>query len=228
MTTRRVCLLTGASTPLGDAFCRRLRDRYDIVAVCGAGTPAAPSQEEWFVDPLAPGADIAENRDRIFVVRADLAEPGAVARVVDLALARFGRVDLLVDLPAPPEPDAGLLDAGAAALRAGLDAEVTVPLALSAALAERAWTDVPANRAANRNIVTVCPDEVAGAAAVTRAARAALAAELARVCGPLGVRVNTLVAQGYPARVAPEPVLRAIVAVDRGDLTGAVHGLGAD
>lgn len=227
MTTRRVCLLTGAGTALGDAFCRRLRDRYAIVAVCDRSTPAAPSQEEWFVDPLAPGAEIAENRDRIFVVRADLAEPGAVARVTELALARFGRVDLFADL-STADPATALLDTGTAPLLDRFTAEVAVPLAVSAALAERAWAEVAANRAANRNIVTVCPDEVTGAAAVTRAARAALVTELAREGAPLGIRANTLVPAGYPGRVAPEPVLRAIVALDEGAMTGGVHGLGAD
>ncbi|WP_280186833.1 SDR family NAD(P)-dependent oxidoreductase, partial [Nocardia gipuzkoensis] len=94
---RRVCLLTGASGTLGDAFCQAYYRDYDIVAVCRTRTPAVPSQLEWYVDPLAPEAAVPENDARVFVVRSDLTEPGEVERVVDLALARFGRVDLLVN-----------------------------------------------------------------------------------------------------------------------------------
>lgn len=94
---RRVCLLTGASGTLGDAFCRAYYQDYDIVAVCRTRTPDTPSQLKWYVDPLAPKTPVPDNESRVFVVRADLTQPGEVERVVDLALARFGQVDLLVN-----------------------------------------------------------------------------------------------------------------------------------
>jgi NAD(P)-dependent dehydrogenase (short-subunit alcohol dehydrogenase family) len=98
-----VCLLTGAGGTLGSAFCRLYSDSYDIVAVYRTRRPTAVSQHESFVDPFAPTADLPENEDRIFAVRADLEEAADVDRVVDVALARFGRVDLLVN-------NAGLMD----------------------------------------------------------------------------------------------------------------------
>ncbi|MEV0296526.1 SDR family NAD(P)-dependent oxidoreductase [Nocardia sp. NPDC050710] len=91
---RRVCLITGAGGTRGDGFRRALYTQYDIVAVHCNRPPGVPSQIEWFVDPQA---ELPENNSRVHLIRADLNEPGEVERVVDLALARFGTVDLLID-----------------------------------------------------------------------------------------------------------------------------------
>src|SRR4051794_15129839 len=94
---KRVCLLTGAAGIFGDAFCRMARSEFDIAAVCRHRHPQAPSQFQHYRDPLAPGQALAENSDPIFTIEADLRKPGEIDRVVDLALARFGRIDLLVN-----------------------------------------------------------------------------------------------------------------------------------
>ena len=94
---RRVCLITGAGGTLGSAFCRSQAPAYHIVAVCRRRSPDAVSQYEQFVDPLEPDAPVPDNAHPVFTVFADLEEPGEPERVADLALARFGRVDLLVN-----------------------------------------------------------------------------------------------------------------------------------
>lgn len=252
---RRVCLLTGAGGTLGDLFCRALRTDYDIVAVCRERIPAAPSQREWFVDPFAPRTTLPENDYPVYVLRADLAVPGEAERVADLTLARFGAVDLLVNaatarpanttgtLPVHPaaadEPAgraASLVDAEAtlAAFDAYHAVNVAAPLRLAARLAQRSWLhDARANRARNRNIVNV--SDPAGSAlgrgqAAYGAATAALdqfTRHLAVEYSEFGVRVNAVAPDRFPERVPVEQVVRAIVELDAGEMTGRVFGVAA-
>jgi NAD(P)-dependent dehydrogenase (short-subunit alcohol dehydrogenase family) len=232
---RRVCLITGAGGTLGNAFCRAHAADFDIVAVCRSRVPDVPSQYESFVDPLAPTADLPENRNRVFVLRADLEAPGQVERVVDVALAKFGRVDLLVNAAAYTRwPAGGLLDAPGA--MADFDrhfaVHVGLPLQLAATMAEKYWLHRDrGNAAANRNVVNV--SSIAGSRVfagrgqgVYAAAKAALdqltrhqAAEFA----PFGVRVNAVAPDSFPQVVPTERVAAAIVELDRGDETGTIR-----
>ncbi|WP_330233675.1 SDR family oxidoreductase [Nocardia sp. NBC_00508] len=235
---RRVCLLTGASGTLGDAFCRAYYRDYDIVAVCRTHTPAAPSQLEWYVDPLAPDAAVPENDSRIFVVRSDLTQPGEVERVVDLALARFGHVDLLVNNAAHIRlHPRGIVD-GDAAL-ADFDPHfalnVGVPLRFSARLAQRCWLHAgPENRARNRNIVNVSSisgSEVYPGQTLYSASKAALnqlTRNIAAEFAEFGVRANAIAPNSFPTLVPTEQVARAIVELDASDGTGAVYGVGVE
>ncbi|MEU7629878.1 SDR family oxidoreductase [Nocardia sp. NPDC049220] len=235
---RRVCLLTGASGTLGDAFCRAYYRDYDIVAVCRTRTPAAPSQLEWFVDPFAPKTALPENDRRLFVVRADLTQPGEVERVVDLALARFGHVDLLVNNAAQVRlHPRGIVDGDAALEQFDphFMLNVGVPLHLSARLAQRCWLHRGAeNRARNRNIVNVSSisgSEVYPGQTVYSASKAALnqvtrsvAAEFAE----FGVRANAIAPNSFPALVSTERVAQAIVELDASTVSGGVYGVGVE
>jgi NAD(P)-dependent dehydrogenase (short-subunit alcohol dehydrogenase family) len=230
---RRVCLLTGAGSPLGTAFCRAYVDRYDIVAVCRNRVPDVPSQFERFVDPLAPEAELAENGHRVHVVYADLEQPGQVERVVDLALARFGAVDLLVNNAAYTRLHRpGLIDD--AGVMADFDrhfaVNVGLPQRLAGRLAETSWRDdVVANRRRNRNVVNVSSLSASriypGGQAVYAASKAALnqltrhqAAEFAA----LGVRANALAPTSFPTLVATERVARGIAQLDAETVSGRV------
>jgi len=254
---RRVCLLTGAGGALGDVFCQALRTSYDIVAVCGERTPAAPSQHEWFIDPFAPRTALPENAFPVYVLRADLAVPGEAERVADLTLARFGGVDLLVNAATTrPVNDAAALPAHLAAAgdraQAGrattlLDAEATLaafeayhavnvaaPLRLAARLAQRSWLHDPrANRARNRNIVNLSDPAGstvgAGQAAygVATAALDQFTRHLAVEYSEFGVRANAVAPDRFPERVPVEQVVRAIVELDAGEMTGRVFGVDA-
>ena len=237
---RRVCLLTGAGGTLGTAFCRAYAGAYDIVAVGRRRAPDVPSQFESFVDPLDPGADLPENRHRVFVVRADLEAPGQMERIVDVALAKFGRVDLLVNAVAYARWHTGGLVDGPGSL-ADLDrhfaVNVGLPLALAATLAEKFWLPRDrSNRAANRNVVHV--SSLAGSRvfpgrgqAVYAAAKAALdhlARHQAAEFAAFGVRVNAVAPDSFPGIVPTDRVAAAIAALDQGTVTGEVVPVTAD
>ncbi|MGW4714938.1 SDR family NAD(P)-dependent oxidoreductase [Nocardia sp. NPDC004260] len=235
---RRVCLLTGASGGLGDAFCQAYYRDYDIVAVCRTRTPAVPSQLEWYIDPLAPDATVPENDSRVFVVRSDLTEPGEVERVIDLALARFGGVDLLVNNAAHVRLHPGGIVDGDAALDdfdPHFALNVAVPLRLSARLAQRCWLHAgPENRARNRNIVNVSSisgSEVYPAQTLYSASKAALnqlTRNIAAEFAEFGVRANAIAPTTFPALVPTEQVARAIVELDASAVSGGVYGVGVE
>ncbi|MEU8895319.1 SDR family NAD(P)-dependent oxidoreductase [Nocardia sp. NPDC048505] len=230
---RRVCLLTGAGGTLGSEFCRRLYTDYDIVAVHRERVPPAPSQHEWFIDPFAPASPVPENDARVHLIRADLTAPGAIERVVDLALARFGRVDLLVNNASYAgyhtnglvDGDAALADFGAT-----FGTNVEVPLRMSVRLAQRAWLhDAERNRARNRNVVNVScasgAEVYSGGQALYSASKAALnhlTRHLAREFTEFGVRVNAIAPNTFPGVTPVENVLRAIYELDSGAMTGGV------
>lgn len=236
---RRVCLLTGAGGTLGDAFCRRYADRYDIVAVCRDRRPAVASQFEDFVDPLQPDVDVAENAARVFVVHADLEADGEAERVVELALARFDGIDLLVNNAALTalHPH-GLVD-GDAALRdvqRTFAVNVGLPLRLATRVAHRYWSTRDAdNRDHNRNVVNV--SSLSGARvfpgcgqAVYAASKAALN-HLTRHMGAefatFGVRVNAVAPNSFPAVVSTARVAESIVMLDEQSVTGKILAVDA-
>ncbi|WP_280262602.1 SDR family NAD(P)-dependent oxidoreductase [Nocardia wallacei] len=234
---RRVCLLTGAGGTLGDAFCRAFHTRYDIVAVCRTRVPAAPSQDEWFIDPLEPSTPLPENASRVFVVRADLSRDGEVERVVDLALAKFGTVDLLVNNAAHTRMQPrGVVDGDAALdeFDPHFALNVGVPLRFSTRLAQRLWLHSDAeNRARNRNIVNVSSisgsEVYPGGQAIYAASKAALnqlTRHLAAEFAEFGVRANAIAPNSFPALVPTDQVAASIAELDAGTMTGGVYSVG--
>lgn len=230
--------MTGAGGTLGNAFCKAYGAEYDIVAVCRRRAPTVASQYEWFIDPLAPEADVPENANRVFVVYADLEQDGEVERVVDIALARYDRVDVLVNAAAytllhPPGLVDGdvLLDSVARHVRMNVE----VPLRFATRLAQRFWMhrDLD-NRAANRNVVNVSSTSATrvypGGQSVYAASKAALnqlTRHLAAEFGVFGVRANALAPNSFPSIVSTESVAKAIARLDGDTVTGKVLALDA-
>ena len=227
-------LLTGAGGLLGDAFCRRYATTHDIVAVCRNRVPSVPSQRESFVDPLAPAEALVENDARVFTVHAELEKPDQVERVVEVALARFGRIDLLVNNAAhqPAHPH-GVVDDDAALLDVArtLEMNVTVPLRLAVRVAQMYWRDRAAeNRAANRSVVNISstagsrvyPRQGQAVYGTSKAALNHLTRHLASEFEAFGVRVNALAPNAFPHRVPTEDVADAIARLATENVTGRV------
>jgi NAD(P)-dependent dehydrogenase (short-subunit alcohol dehydrogenase family) len=239
---RRVCLLTGAGGLLGAEFCRSYARRYDIVAVHRNRRPSVPSQLEEFVDPLDPGAHLPENSGRVFAVHSDLTRDGEVERVVELALARFGRVDVLVNNAASMRLHPKGVTDGDAALRdfeSIFDINVGIPLRLATRVAQRYWISRDLeNRAENRNVVNVSslsgahtyPHVGQALYAASKAALNHLTRHLGAEFTAFGVRVNAIAPDSFPGRVPTRRVADAIVRLDEEDVTGkilAVSGAGS-
>lgn len=233
-----MCLLTGAGGRLGAAFCTAYAERYDIVAVCRHRTPAVPSQYETYVDPLDPDACLEDNAHPVHVVYADLEQPGQPQRVIDIALARFGRVDLLINNAAYVRlHPSGLLDASGTMtdFERHFAVNVGLPTVLASQLANASWVHhSEANRSANRNVVNVSSMSAtrvySGGQAVYAASKAALnqmTRHLAAEFETFGVRVNALAPNNFPGVVDTAAVAKAIVRLDGETVTGRVLAVDA-
>lgn len=230
----RVCLLTGASGPLGAAFIERHAGRYHIVAVRHRRPAYVASQHQRFIDPLAPNRDLAANAHRAHTISADLTRPEEIDALVEEALQAYGKIDLLVNAAGVRRFSPLLADcmqAGAAEL---LNVNVLAPLGVSLALARASWrAQRDANVEANRNIVNISstaglyvyPDYGQALYATSKAAINHLTYHLASEFWDIGIRVNAVAPDTFPGRIPTEVVLDAIDELDRSSETGQVRVL---
>jgi 3-oxoacyl-[acyl-carrier protein] reductase len=82
--TDKTALVTGATGGIGGAIARALHKQGAVVAVSG--------RQKDRLDKLA-----AELRDRVHVLPCDLADKTQVAKLIDEAIAKLGRLDVLVN-----------------------------------------------------------------------------------------------------------------------------------
>ncbi len=230
-TKRRVCLLTGAGGRLGNAFCQKYGSRYHIAAVYHNQAPDVPSQRQRLRDPLDPERSFREGE--VFTIQADLLQEGSLQRIVELTLARFDTVDVLIHNAADLLFVGPLLDADRQhdRLRRQLELNVMVPMRLTAMVAQSCWRDsVDENRARNRNVINV--SSVSGLTIVegcnqsmysaSKAALNYLSCHMGSEFRAIGVRANALAPTAFPRLVPTEQVADALVRLDESDTTGRV------
>jgi NAD(P)-dependent dehydrogenase (short-subunit alcohol dehydrogenase family) len=227
---KRVCLLTGASGRFGTAFCRLLAEKYDIAAVSLTRSLPVPSQHKCYVDPLDPCAPISENLHPVFTIQADLRDDNELERIVALVLARFDRVDLLVNAAAyysfGPLESRRFMDT----VQRQFDVNVLAPIKLCSVVARQYWqTRYSENTSLNRNIVNV--SSIAGShvypggQSIYSASKAALnqvTRHMAEELKAFGVRANALAPNTFPTIVALQTVVDSIVRFDSDMMTGKV------
>lgn len=229
---RPVCLLTGAGGRLGEALLRTCADRMMFAAVYRTREPKAASQLARPFDPLDP-AGAAAARPGTYVIQADLHDPGAVARVVELALARFGRVDHVINAAADTAFHGSLLDAQRLRerLREQLLLNSLVPTLLASEVARAFWRDRPdENRARRRSVVNlssvsglnVYAGVGQGGYSASKAALQFLSCHMAADYEQIGVRVNVLAPARFPDTVPTEAVADAVAQLLTGHLNGKI------
>lgn len=230
---RKVVLLTGASSKIGHAFCKNFATTYDIVAVHNGQPLRVPSQHQSYIDPFAPQEADAptDTGDSVFEVTADLREKAEVARVVELALARFGTIDAVVNTIGVLDGGSDLL--GSALSRAPelfqLNALVPTEVAVEVALDYWRHHDLD-NAERNRVVVNVSTtasvdtsDRSSGVIfGATKAAQNLLSLHLADELRPFNVRVVTVAPAHIPDIVKPRRVASAIASLIEGNETGRI------
>jgi len=190
------------------------------------------------VDPLDPSAHVPENSDAVFAVQADLLDDAECERIIEVALARFGQVDLLVNAAASFHRETII---GSDRLGDHFDRDfhlnVRVPLILSAQLARHDWlAKRTENMAMNRNIVNVAsiggvrlyPGGGVSVYSASKAALAQLSRHMADEFWPFGVRVNVLAPSAFPRLIATERVSERLRELDEGLDNGRVVVLSKD
>jgi NAD(P)-dependent dehydrogenase (short-subunit alcohol dehydrogenase family) len=214
------------------AFCRAYSARYSIIAVYHQRLPRFPSQHLSYVDPLHVHAVLPANEHRVWAVQADLRNDDAIGRVVEIALSRFGQVDLLVNAAARSYwgsvlDDGRLVDSW----QEQADLNVGAPLRLIRQLCRASWRDnVEDNRRYRHNVVNISstagvfvyPGQGQSMYGASKAALNHLTVHLADELSVIGVRVNAVAPNSFPSIVAVEDVARAVVDLDDGDLSGEV------
>jgi NAD(P)-dependent dehydrogenase (short-subunit alcohol dehydrogenase family) len=235
-TDKRVCILTGATGRFGKVFCARHAEKYEIVAVYRNAPPEVPHQDFRIVDPLQPHATTT---DTVYAVRADLETDADIDRVVDITLARFDRIDVIVNAAAQ-FPHFEIADR--ARFFSGLDTHmrfaVRIPLMLAVSAAERFWRDRCAENLAQRRHVlnisstaglTIYPNQRHCGYGAAKAAMNFATAHLALEFRTLGVRANALAPDHFPSnKLSTEAVVDAAVQLDLSDLNGKIIRLDRD
>ena len=227
---KRVCLLTGAGGRLGNAFCRLHSEKYRIAAVYRNEPPKVCSQHQRFVDPLNPRMNLSENDDPVFAIQADLTSDSELRRVVELVLARYGRIDLLINA-AVYSIWAPLIEGDRLLKTASTQFEVNVvtPLKLAVVVAREFWRDRDQqNIWSNRNVVNV--SSLAGlriyrglGQSVYSASKAALnhiTRHMSHEFRPFGIRVNATAPDSFPQIIPTRRVVQSILRLDKGRMTG--------
>lgn len=232
MTEKRVCLLTGASGSLGLAFCRAFSARYSIIGVYHQRLPQFPSQHLSYIDPLNVAAVLPANENRMWAIQADLRSEAEVARVVEVAMSRFGRIDLLVNAAGASYWGSVLDDDRLlGSWPDQFDVNVRAPLRLTRELCRAAWRNsADDNRRLRRNIINISstagvfiyPGQGQGVYGASKAALNHLTVQLADELSVVGIRVNAVAPNSFPGIVATEDVAGAIASLDDGDLNGEV------
>jgi NAD(P)-dependent dehydrogenase (short-subunit alcohol dehydrogenase family) len=230
-----VCLLTGAGGRLGVHFCHNYADRFRIAAICRSRVPGVPSQTQSFVDPLDPAAIIPANDRPVFIVTADLARDGEIERAVELVLARFRRIDVIINA-------AGVRTRGSLVssrpLLEGLAEEFTIntllPLRLTHHVAMKNWRSDGAST--GRSVVNLsCVGalelrlgEGDSVFAASKAALTVMTCHMAHELTHLGARVNAVAADDFPAAIPVQRVADAVLTLVDGDMNGRVLGVYSD
>ncbi|UVK51416.1 SDR family oxidoreductase [Mesorhizobium sp. AR02] len=237
MISSRVCLLTGASGRLGAMFCEIFRKEYKIAAVYHENIPLFPSQHTEIVDPCRQMSGAADP-DSLFVIKADLFDTTQIDRVVELTLARFGRIDLLINGAvfshwASAVDDRALVDCA----MQQFEMNVVVPLRLSVKIAHEFWRDRhQENRDINRNVINVSsssgvyiyPNPKQSVYSASKAALNYMSCHLANEFRAFGVRVNTVAPNAFPGIVTTENVARLLHRIDSETITGQIVVVDAD
>lgn len=228
--TRRVCLLTGAGGLLGATVCALWQETYSIVAVCGSRIPPVDSQLCSVVDPLEPNKP--SNSD-VYIVKADLLKDEDLEHCVEIALARYGTIDVLINNAACSVWNS-LVDSDALIKSAAkqFETNVVVPMKLSRIIAKKFWQreGKDNNLQMNRHVLNVSSiaavrvyenqgqSVYAASKAALNQATLHMASEFAR----FGVRVNAVAPNSFPALIPTEAVAEHMRRLDAGTDTGKI------
>ncbi len=229
-----VCLITGAGGRLGQDLCHALQEDYELVATYRSTIPNIPSQ---FQRPLE-GADEPENESALsdvpaYLVQADLTCREDVKRVVEVTLARYGRIDALINAAADIKFHGNLRDLWQADdyPQSQMLLNSIVPMQLASAIYQYCWKDQPDENARwNRSVVNVSSIsglyvyEERGQAfyGVSKAALNMLTLYLSLELAPYSVRVNAICPSRFTGMAATRRVTETIRNLLTGDSTGTI------
>jgi len=230
-----VCLVTGAGGRLGQDLCMALKDDYNLVAIYHKKVPNIPSQFQWKIEERANGLEknTEFTRGSIYLVQADLSCRKDIKRIVEVALARFGQIDALINSAADIKFHGNLRDIFEADdyPQSQMHLNATVPMLIASAVYQYCWKHkAEKNIQWNRSVVNVSSvsglyaNEPIGQAyyGVSKAALNMLTLYQSLELAPYGVRVNAICPSRFTSKAATRRVTEAIIRLLSGDSTGSI------
>jgi NAD(P)-dependent dehydrogenase (short-subunit alcohol dehydrogenase family) len=229
-----VCIVTGAAGRLGSALCARLAASHHVIAVYHRHIPAIDSQLTRRVTGIAQAAQEEQSPAAAYCIQADLARPGDIRRLVEVALALHGGVDSVIHCAADTRYHGRiceLWDNPDAALEQ-IRINTLIPALLTSALFQMAWKHTPSlNAERNRSVVNISSgsalyisgDHGQGAYSTSKAALNQIGQFLAMELAPYSVRVNTLCPGKFATPAATESVVTAVCALLEAGSTGLIE-----
>ncbi len=232
----RVCLLTGAGGLFGNAWCGALASDYSIVAAYREVPPVIPTQEATLFDPVLPDSTVTESRDPVFAVQADLSSADEIDRLVELAMARFGRIDLVLNAAADVTTTSDTTDPRQIERwTEQLVMNALVPMQVAATVVQACWHgDEQGNRAHGRNVINMSstaglrgnpPTRGRAIYAASKLALNSITRRMALDYARFGVRVNAVAPTNFPQSVPTERVVEVVRDIDGGTMTGKLRVL---
>jgi NAD(P)-dependent dehydrogenase (short-subunit alcohol dehydrogenase family) len=152
-----VCLVTGAAGRLGSALCTELARTHNVIAVYRSRIPSINSQLRRRIQTAEyDPTDAASNC--IHCIQADLANREDLRRLSEVALARFGKIDAIVNAAADTKfygPLTEVWEADDEAQKQFLINSIA-PFQLVSAIHQSSWKDATEENARwNRSVVNV-------------------------------------------------------------------------
>jgi NAD(P)-dependent dehydrogenase (short-subunit alcohol dehydrogenase family) len=227
-----VCLITGSGGRLGQALCRALVNEYEIIAAYHNKTPSISSNVMRQVDPNRPTPGQPIN-SHVYCVQGDLTKREDIRRLVEVSVAKFGTIDVLINSAADLKFYGNLTefwqmeDHGTPQLFMNCVA----PMLLTSLVFGSCWKDHPKeNRLSNRNVVNVSSGSSyyvvseSGQAfyAASKAALNILTRYLALDLSPYSVRANAICPGTLSTSLYLSSVVRRVQNLIKGDETGKV------
>lgn len=207
---KRVCVLTGASGRLGQAFIEAYASRYLIVGV-------------YHNKHL-------EN-DVVRSIRADLTQSEDIEMLCRTVIDRFQRVDLLINAAVYSRWSRVLVPGALSEAERSFNVNVIAPLRLAVGFANVFWSGrKEENIDRNRNIINISstsgtriyPNSGQIIYSATKAALNYASSHLANEFNDIGVRVNAIAPTTFPHIVTTESVLEAIITLNECRTTGGL------
>jgi NAD(P)-dependent dehydrogenase (short-subunit alcohol dehydrogenase family) len=179
----RVAIVTGGGTGIGYAIAEELASRGARV-VLASRKPAKIDDAAARINSQHPGAAIA--------VAAHVGHPDELERLVDLTLATYARLDILVNNAATNFYSGATADADVSVFDKTFEINLRGPFVLSS-LAIRKYMAGHGGSILNiASVGGVKPRPGRGVYAITKAALIFMTRQLAVEVGPMGIRVNAI------------------------------------
>ncbi len=224
----KVVLVTGAAGKLGSALCHSLLKNNQVIAAFHDRQPDFPSQLCW------PAGNVADSPcSRAWCVQADITDSSDLKRLVEVSLARYGRIDVIVNAAADIKYHGRLTDLCYATEAASnqLSINSVAPFALASLVFHELWKhERDDNSLRNRNVINlssfsglyVGDTQGQGFYGASKAALNILTLHLALELAPYAIRVNALCPTRFPDSIPTDAVVAAVMEIANGNQTGEI------